>query len=465
MIDIKGYDLNDTIAAIATFPAKSALGVIKISGERALEIISKIFLPKRKKDIKKQKTYTLHYGWIIDKSKNNRIVDEVLVSVMKSPYTYTRQDVVEISSHGGLVVLNKILNLVISQGARLAKPGEFTYRAFINGRLDLLQTQAISDIVEAKSERMLFSLTKQLKGEFSRKIEKIKEEIKEIVSSLEANINFPEDTGEIDIKSLINPLNDAKKHLYDYLNVSKIGDVYKDGLSCVICGRTNVGKSTLFNCLLKEERVLVSNIRGTTRDTVEETINIEGVPIKICDTAGILEAKNSIEEKAMKKSYDKLDSADIILFMLDWSKPISKLDIMLWEKVKDNNVIIVVNKIDLKQRLDIKELKISNKPLVKISALKNIGIGKIENILKNNIYRKGIQPKEDLLFLAQWQKEILRTLCQRIEETIKLIKDGSSIDHILFSLKPALDDLCRLKGENIDEEILKKIFTNFCIGK
>jgi tRNA modification GTPase len=461
---LKDYNLKDTVCAIATFPSKSALGVIKISGKKSLDIVSKIFLPKKKKDIKKAKTYTLHYGWIIDKSKKKEVfIDEVLVSIMRAPFSYTREDVVEISSHGGILVLNKILELILRNKARLALPGEFTYRAVINGRINLLEAESILAIVEAKTQNTLDFAVRQLKGEANKKFEELKNQIKEVFVQTESLINFPEEEIEIPLKDIERDLEKIEKQIELFLKTTQFSDILKEGLKCVICGKANAGKSTLFNRLLKQERVLVSRIPGTTRDVIEETIDIRGVPLRIYDTAGIFEPKDLITKKAIEKTKKTFQEADLVIFVLDGSRPLNKDDFFLWEKVKNKNTILVINKIDLKQRLkpDIFE---DNIPKVYLSALKNIGIKDLEEMIFKMVYQKGLD-RESLLFLSNFQKEILLKVKKKLIEAKNFLKEGYSIDFVNFSLRECLDELRKLTGEVFCEEILESIFSNFCIGK
>jgi tRNA modification GTPase len=493
---LKDYNSADTIAAIATFPSPAALGIIKISGKKAIPIISKLFLSRNKKDIKKVKTYTLHYGWIIAPStkrilrldlrsrsgqvahsvKNNTphvIIDEVLVSVMRAPNSYTREDVVEISCHGGVLVLNKILQLILRQGARLALPGEFTYRAFIKGRIDLIKAQSILSIIDAKSEQSLALAGAQLKGNFSAKIAQLQKYLKGIFAETEAFINFPEDEVKIDLFTLKKRLVTVERRLSLLLQGSKEAQVLKEGLRCVICGRTNVGKSTLFNCLLGEERVIVSRLPGTTRDVIEETINIRGIPLKIYDTAGILEPRDLIDKKAIKKTMQSFREADLIILVIDGSRPLSKDDIFLFEKVnnsisnKENNeknILTVVNKSDLKQKLCLKNIATFGNYKVKLSALKKKGIKDLEQAIFNLVYKKGIR-KEDIIFLGAWQRQALRRAQENICAALKFLQDGHPADFVNLSLNEAVVNLSRLSGEVYSEDIIEDIFSKFCIGK
>ncbi|MFA6282055.1 MAG: tRNA uridine-5-carboxymethylaminomethyl(34) synthesis GTPase MnmE, partial [Candidatus Omnitrophota bacterium] len=399
---LKNYNTHDTIAAIATFPSKSALGVIKISGKRALDIIAKIFLPAKKKDIKKVNNFTIHYGWIVNRGQGSgvrvqgkkNIVDEVLVSIMRGPRSYTCEDVIEISSHGGSASLNKILEIILNAGSRQALPGEFTYRAFLGGRLDLLQAQSVLNIVDAKSDDALQASVLQLNGQASLQIKSIKEAIKELFVLTENAINFSEDDTDVDIKDIKQKLKKIRRTIQNILDSNRDAKILKDGLRCVICGKTNAGKSTLFNCLLKEERVIVSEIAGTTRDVIEEIINIRGVPLRIYDTAGILEPRDLIEKKAIEKSSFILEEADLVILVLDGSKVLSKDDIFLIEKLKkylkttkkfsgdnEKDVIIVINKSDLKQKIDLGALGGIKCSKVSLSALHTRGIKKLEEAI------------------------------------------------------------------------------------
>ena len=445
------------------------MGVIKISGEKALSIVSRIFLPRGKKNIKEVPTYTLHYGWIIDstfkRNKRNQIIDEVLVSIMRKPHSYTREDVVEISSHGGIIVLNKILSLVLKEGARLAQPGEFSYRAFVNGRIDLSQAQTIVDIVEAKTERALFALSRQLKGEFSYCFNQIKGLLKDLLYKLEAYLNFPDEDTNINTEEIKVGLKKAKQQLGRFLEDSRESRIFREGIRCVLCGRVNVGKSTLFNCILKEEKAIVTHIPRTTRDAIEDTVSIKGLPIVLSDTAGILEPEDFIDRAAVEISYRKIREADIVLFVVDASVNFNKQDLILWEKIKDKNVIFVVNKIDLKQKLNINKLKVYGKPIVRISALKKTGIRDLENVIFKMSYKKKTDTGGNRFLLAKWQEDIIRRVLAKMEEASNLIDKGYSYDFILLPLREILDEMGKLTGENVSEEILSQIFSKFCIGK
>jgi len=483
-MNIKDYKLKDTITAVATFPSKSALGVIKISGPKAISIISKIFVSKKSKDIKKAKTFTMHYGWIVDsnqkpatRNQKNRkahdarrtthdeMIDEVLVSIMKKPHSYTREDVVEISSHGGHVVLEKILETIMKNGARLAHPGEFSYRAFINGRIDLIQVQGIMDIVEAKSDKALFSSNRALSGEFSKKIAGLKDSLEESFTYLEGCINFPEDDLDIDLKAVKLNLSKASKKIENFIKDSNKGQIYREGVKCVICGRSNVGKSTLFNFFLKEERSIVTEVSGTTRDAISEVIHIKGLPLRVYDTAGFLTPKHFIDKKAIDISRKNLEEADLVICVFDYSRALNKDDLFLLNKLKESQAIFIVNKIDLKKKIDMQKLRSFKKTIVKMSILENKGLKELDKIILKNINKGAVGRSSDSVFLAKWQVQILESVKLSIDETICFIKKGYDLDFIASSLKPALERIAQLRGEEVSEEILENIFSNFCIGK
>jgi len=373
--------------------------------------------------------------------------------------------VVEISSHGGIIVLNKILSLVLKEGARLAQPGEFSYRAFVNGRIDLSQAQTIVDIVEAKTERALFALSRQLKGEFSYCFNQIKGLLKDLLYKLEAYLNFPDEDTNINTEEIKVGLKKAKQQLGRFLEDSRESRIFREGIRCVLCGRVNVGKSTLFNCILKEEKAIVTHIPRTTRDAIEDTVSIKGLPIVLSDTAGILEPEDFIDRAAVEISYRKIREADIVLFVVDASVNFNKQDLILWEKIKDKNVIFVVNKIDLKQKLNINKLKVYGKPIVRISALKKTGIRDLENVIFKMSYKKKTDTGGNRFLLAKWQEDIIRRVLAKMEEASNLIDKGYSYDFILLPLREILDEMGKLTGENVSEEILSQIFSKFCIGK
>ncbi len=474
---ISRYNHNDTICAVATSAGKAALGVIKVSGPDAISQVAALFLPAKKKDIRRARGFSVHYGWIVDKSKiknqkakmgkKAKVVDEVLVTMMRKPQSYTRQDVVEISSHGGALAVNKIVELLCQRGVRLALPGEFTYRAFISGRIDLLQAQSIVDIVEAKNESALAQAAAQLRGEYSRKISRLSDEISEFVMRVEASLQFPEDEEETAVSDdeIRNHLESIRRTVKIFLEDARRGDLARGDIHCVICGKANVGKSTLFNRILRQERVIVTRTPGTTRDVIQEEIYIRGVALKMHDTAGILEPRDLIDKKAIEKSQRKIKEADLVLIVLDSSKPLGPHDRFLLDAVQDKNVILIFNKIDLPQRLKSDRLNRMKARRVKMSALKNKGMAALEKAVVAAVSSGRTAKNQDVLFLAQWQKELLVQMEREVEKALQFHRAGHSLDFIHFSLRELFAKMNVLTGKTLHDEVMDKIFTRFCIGK
>jgi tRNA modification GTPase len=482
---LKDYQRKDTIAAIATFPGACALGVIKVSGALAIAITAKIFKPFKKKDIRRVKTFTIHYGWIVERVKDKEkrvkpqyairntrygknsdsiVIDEVLVSIMRKPASYTTEDVVEISCHGGVVVLNKILQLLIAGGARLALPGEFTYRALLGGRIDALQAQSIAGIIEAKTDEALSLSCRQLQGKSAGAFDQAKKLLKDILVETESVLNFPEDDVPYSRKKLISQTKKALTVIEALIEGSREAKILREGLRCVICGKTNVGKSTLFNRLLNEERVIVSNIHGTTRDVVEEVINIRGVGLRIYDTAGILEAKDLLSRKAVERTHEVFDSADLIILVLDSSRRLSKNDLLLLKKTKSKNTIIVLNKIDLSTKCRVKDVAGFASTVVKMSALNNIGLADFEKAVYDNVYKIKID-RHDLVFLNAFGRKVLKEVEADLKEACQLLESGHTVDFTAILFKECLNRIGKITGEVYCQEILESIFSQFCIGK
>ncbi len=457
------FSSQETIAAIATFPAKAGIGVIKVSGNRALRIASKIFSPKKKKDVRRAKTYTMHYGFIKD---GREVIDEVVLGIMRKPYSYTREDVIEIYSHSGAAVLTRILDLTLNKGARLAEPGEFTKRAFLSGRIDLVQAEAVLDIVEAKSEGALRMSVFQVKGELSKLVEETSGEIERIEEEIEAEVSFPEEERGFDVKKVLLQIKRVEGRIKGLLKDSGKVRFLREGIKCVICGRANVGKSSLLNMLLRKERVIVTPFAGTTRDVVEEDINILGLPLTISDTAGILETKDLTSEKALEKSYEKLEEADLVISVFDYSRKFSKEDKFVLEKVKDKNAVLVVNKIDLPKKLDIELLKKHGIPLVEMSVLKSLGLGKLEK----TIYKQaGIKPldnrKGNSLVSNIRHINLLKDALKGLKSAEGYLSKRGLLDSALFSIKSAGEKIKEITGKNLSRDVLDNIFSRFCIGK
>ncbi|MBM3247890.1 MAG: tRNA uridine-5-carboxymethylaminomethyl(34) synthesis GTPase MnmE [Candidatus Omnitrophica bacterium] len=459
--------LNDTIAAVSTPLGQAGIGIVRLSGKDSLSIVDKIFVSKEKSKPSKFRTYTTHYGWICENGKG-RIIDEVILTVMRSPKSYTKEDIVEINCHSGLIPLKKILEVVVKLGARLAEPGEFTRRAFINGRIDLTQAEAVLDIINAKTDSALEIGVSQLKGELSKKIEQIRNELVEVLAYLEAGIDFPEeDIDKLSLKQQAKHLEMAKRNIESLLESSEQGKIMREGIDVVICGKPNVGKSSLLNTLIKEEKAIVTHIPGTTRDIVEEVINLKGIPLRFVDTAGIIEPKDLVEKEAIKRSHQQLENCDLALFVLDNHEKISNQDKSLINKLKGKNIIIVINKIDLSSKINIKTLKslAKNSTIVKISALQKLGIKNLEEAIIKNVWQGKFKINKGVFLSNIRHIHALRNALVQIDKTIELILKRFSAEFICLELTSAVKELDSVTGKTIEKDLLDRIFSEFCIGK
>ncbi|MBW1971401.1 MAG: tRNA uridine-5-carboxymethylaminomethyl(34) synthesis GTPase MnmE [Thermoplasmata archaeon] len=452
---------SDTIVALSTPPGISGIGIVRISGKESLKILKRIF--RHKKDIT---PHHLIYGHIID-PKNDEIIDEVLAVYMQKPKTYTREDIVEINCHGGLYVIKKIISLVLSEGARLAEPGEFTKRAYLNGRIDLTQAEAVIDIVKSKTEKAVYLAQRQLKGELSKKVKKIQDELKEIISLVEAHIDFPEEDIPFPVDEIIEKVKKIKTSITMLISTYKEGQMIKEGIKTVIAGRTNVGKSSLLNALLEKERAIVTPIPGTTRDIIEDSIEINGFPFILYDIAGIRDSKDVIEKEGMKRAIKSIEDADLIIFVLDGSEPLKKEDYDIFELIKDKNLIIVKNKIDLPQKIELKKIKrdFKNKNIIDISALKGDGIEELKNKMGSVSLFGGADYIEEKIAINFRQKLLLEKSEIALSQAIDAINDNIGLEFIALDLREAMDALGEIVGQVTSEDILNNIFSQFCIGK
>ena len=455
--------LSDNIVAISTPPGESGIGIVRISGPSVLEIADRIFLSKDGSGPSKFKTHTIHYGYIVDKEKR---IDEVLLTVMRAPRTYTREDIVEMNCHGGIVVLREVLDLVLDNGCRLAEPGEFTKRAFLSGRIDLSQAEAVLDIIRAKTDAALKISTAQLKGALSSRINKIRKTLLDIISQIEANIDFPEEEiKEADLKDIGKRLEGVNNELRGILYNSKHGRIFREGVHVVICGKPNAGKSSLLNALLKQERSIVTPVAGTTRDTIEEIIDIKGVPIRVVDTAGILKPRDSVERKAVQRSKKYIDLADLIILIFDGSKGLSREDRFLMDKVKKRQVIAVVNKIDLKQKIEKKKILKRFKHVVDISAKKSKNINLLEEAMLNLVYGGSVSSSESVLVSNLRHITVIKEAQRFIMHATSSLNNRLSLEFISQDIKEAVSCLDDIVGKRFSEDLLNKIFSQFCIGK
>ena len=453
-----------TIAAISTAPAIGGIGIIRLSGKDAFKILDKIFVPKNKQNIEKIKGNTIKYGHIVNKGK---IIDEVLVSFFKEPRSYTTENMCEINSHGGTLIVKKILEICLENGAILAQPGEFTKRAFLNGRIDLAQAESVIDIINAKSNKEAESSIKQLEGFLSREIGQIRKKLIDLMVDIEASIDYPEyDIPEITCDKTLSVLEGVKGELMKLSNSFENGKIIKDGINMAIIGKPNAGKSSLLNNFLKEERAIVTDIEGTTRDTIEEQITIDGIPFKIIDTAGIRKATDKIEQIGIEKSKKVAQESDVVLAIFDISKPLEKEDLEILKIIENKKAIIILNKNDLSVNKETKErLENSKKEAVIISAKENKGIEKLYKCLVDMFNLNEIELDNQNVITNIRHKQLIDYGKKNAEEAIMAIKNNLPIDVVAISIKEILENLGQITGETVSEDILKEIFAKFCLGK
>lgn len=448
--------MNDTIAAISTTTGIGAISIIRLSGPESLEIASKVFT----KDLTKVETHTIHYGYI---KNNDEKIDEVLVSVMKAPKTFTKEDIVEINCHGGIATTNKVLEILLNNGARLAEPGEFTKRAFLNGRIDLLEAEATMDLISSKSDKARKISLNTLTGETSNLIKDLRSDIVGIISNIEVNIDYPEyeDIEVLTNEKILPEIQKFKEKLEKIIKKSQDSKVIKEGIKVGIIGKPNVGKSSLLNSLLEEEKAIVTNVPGTTRDIVEGTIILDNVILNIIDTAGIRESDDIVEKIGIEKSLAIINEADLVIFILNNNEKITAEEKGLLEKLKDKKKIIVINKIDLENKLDKSILD----NYIEISAKEKIGIEKIKDEIKR-LFNLGELEASDLTYMSNARSiSLLGKSLNNINDAISEINNNSPIDIVEFHLKDAWNNLGEIIGETYTDELLDELFSRFCLGK
>ncbi len=436
-----------------------------MSGDKCFDILNKIFEPKNPQRIEDIKGYSIKYGNIVE---NQNIIDEVLVSYFKSPKSYTTEDMCEINSHGGNVIVKRILELCLKNGATLASPGEFTKRAFLNGRIDLLQAESVIDIINAKSQKEADAGMKQLEGFLSQKIKEIKQDILDVMVNIEVSIDYPEyDVEEVTYNEISKMLEKVEKKLKTLEKSFDSGKILKEGIKTAIIGKPNAGKSSLLNAILKENRAIVTEYEGTTRDTIEEFVNINGIPLKLIDTAGIRKSSDEVEKIGIEKSLKIAKEAQLIIAIFDSTKELSNEDIKILELIKDKKSIIILNKIDLKPIIDEKnpQLKQFSNSIIKISALKNIGIEELYDEITKLFGLNEINLDNEVIITNVRQKDLITKAIQELEKTKETIKNKMSIDIISIFIKNILEDLASITGESVSEDIIDEIFSKFCLGK
>lgn len=457
----------DTIAAISTPPGEGAISIVRMSGDQAVVIAAKVF-HSGSKQLTEVASHTIHYGHIID-PKDERLVDEVMVSVMRAPKTFTREDVVEINCHGGIVVVNQLLQLLLREGARLAEPGEFTKRAFLNGRLDLSQAEAVMDLIRAKTDKAMGVALNQLDGNLSTLIRALRQEILETLAQVEVNIDYPEydDVEELTTRLLLEKAIYVKGQIDQLLTTAKQGKILREGLSTAIIGRPNVGKSSLLNHLLREEKAIVTDIAGTTRDIIEEYVNVRGVPLKLIDTAGIRETEDIVERIGVERSRKALAESDLILLVLNQSEPLTAEDKHLLAATEGLKRIILLNKMDLPAQINQAELAslVTEEEVLPVSVLSNAGLEQLE-VKIASLFFGGETGEKDATYVSNTRHiALLDQAALALDEVIRGIEIGMPVDLVQMDMTRCWDFLGEIVGDSVQDELITQLFSQFCLGK
>ena len=458
----------NTIAAIATATGNGGIGIIRMSGEKCFEILKKIFIPIDKNlSLDKVKGYRIKYGYIIN-SETGEKIDEVLVSFFRAPKSYTTENMCEINSHGGTIVERKILEQCLLNGADLAEPGEFTKRAFLNGRIDLSQAESVIDLINSKTEKEAEASFDQLQGRLSREIKEMKNSLLDIMSDIEASIDYPEyDIEETTNEKIRNLLNSVKERLIKLEESFENGKILKEGVKTVIVGKPNAGKSSLLNTMLNEDRAIVSDLAGTTRDTIEEFININGIPLKIIDTAGIRDTNNAIEKIGVEKAINLIEHADLIIAVFDSSQKLDEEDFKVLDLVKNKKSILLLNKCDLSQKNDetIKYISNNNKNVLKASMKTKKGVSELYEMITKLFSNNEVDISDGIIITNIRHKNLIHKSISSIDKAELSIEQNMPIDVIAICIKETLENLGEITGDNVSEDIIDKIFAKFCLGK
>ena len=457
--------MEDTIAAIATAPGEGGIGVVRISGEKSKEILEKIFLKKNsEKDLVPR---MMHYGFV----RNNfsgELIDEVMAVYFKAPYSYTAEDVVEIQCHGSMVSLRKILSLVLKNGARIAESGEFTKRAFLNGRLDLSQAEAVIDLIRAKSDKSFDVALNQLEGNFSKEIRKIRAELMNSLVNITVNIDYPdEDIEQLTFENLVSDLTSVRVKVEKMLQTSNTGRIMSEGLKISIIGKPNVGKSSLMNALLKETRAIVTSVPGTTRDTIEEMLTIRGIPVKLTDTAGIRHTEDIIEKIGIEKSKEAFNNADLIIFMADRSRVLDEEDFSILSYIGEKKAIVILNKTDLPKTFDETEIEklLPKAYIIEASVANGEGIEELENVVENLVYGGEVKQSDSMMVTNVRHKNLLEEADSSLADAIEMAKACQPLELLEIDASRAYECLGAIIGEAVEEDIINEVFARFCLGK
>ncbi|GEL76327.1 tRNA uridine-5-carboxymethylaminomethyl(34) synthesis GTPase MnmE [Tenuibacillus multivorans] len=456
---------QDTIAAISTPIGEGAIAIVRLSGDEAFKIANRVF---KTKELTEVDSHTIHYGNIVD-PKTDELVEEVMVTVMKGPKTFTREDIIEINCHGGMVSVNRVLQLLLREGARLAEPGEFTKRAFLNGRIDLSQAEAVMDLIRAKTDRAMNVALKQMDGRLSDLIRKLRQELIETVAHVEVNIDYPEydDVEEMTHDMLIDKANHVKKEIHKILQTAKQGKILREGIATAIIGRPNVGKSSLLNKLAHENKAIVTEIPGTTRDVIEEYVNVRGVPLRLIDTAGIRETEDIVEKIGVDRSRQALKEADLILLVLNGNEAFTKEDAALFEAAQGMDVIVLVNKTDLELNIDMDKVKkaANDAPIITTSLLEERGIDELEEAIANTFF-EGELESGDLTYVSNVRHiQLLEQAESALDDALNGIEMDMPLDLVQIDITRTWELLGEIIGDNVHESLIDQLFSQFCLGK
>lgn len=460
--------IDDTIVGIATPAGSGGIGIIRVSGDEAIDLVNRVLVTKKSKPLKDLPSHGIYYGHIVD-TDGESVIDEVLVSLMKAPNTYTREHVVEINCHGGILVVQKILALMLRIGARLAEPGEFTKRAFLNGRIDLSQAEAVMDVINAKTDLALKTSVNQLEGSLTKKIRALRQELIEMIASIEAAIDYPE--YEVEEQPTVTLIQKESSRLLEKLkklsSTANTGKILKEGIMTVIVGKPNVGKSSFMNALLREQRAIVTDIPGTTRDVLEEFVNLEGVPLRIYDTAGIRQTEDVVEKIGVERSKEYVDRAELAILVLDLSEELEEEDNLIMDRIKDQQTIVVLNKTDLPRRLDLNRVKhhLPNARYAQISAKEETGLEDFTASLKDIFLLGNIDVNENTYITNVRHKDALIKAEESLYNVLESIEMGMPEDCFAIDLKNCYEYLGEITGDSVSDSIIDQIFSQFCLGK
>jgi tRNA modification GTPase len=457
--------MDETIAALATPPGEGGIAVIRLSGSESLNIARKLFVNSKKERLEEFRERYFHYGYILD--RNQSTVDEVLLVYMRSPRTYTREDVVEIHCHGGMIPVRKIIELVMEKGARLAEPGEFTKRAFLNGRIDLAQAEGIMDLISSKSEEAARASLEQMEGSLSIKIKAVRDDMLDLLARIEVTVDYPEeDIENMMLQEIEGRLSAARTQCRDLLDSADQGRLIREGIKTVIIGKPNVGKSSLLNAMVRENRAIVTDIPGTTRDVIEEYVNIRGVLVRILDTAGIRETMDLVERIGVDKSRELTRDADLILLLLDASRPLEKEDTDILKWLKDKRVLILLNKTDQPSYITEKDIEgITDSEIVKTSMIDGTGLDQVEEYIHNMVYSGNLGPRNTVMILNNRHKESLIRAERFLNEALTALNESIPLDMVTIDIRNVWEALGEITGESLTDNLIDKIFMEFCLGK